>query len=117
MRIDRATEFKEVYIAESPNKMIPLEPLAIWPKIESQGDNRLYIEWGDTANGNHFTCKQIDVTGETTAPEMITLETDQGEIILHRVTKKLFDSDAKNRLMGHPEFSSVEEIRNYYLGS
>lgn len=105
-----------VYYVETADKK--RGEIAIRPSF--QGKN---VTWDDTSNGRvvhldaespHWT--QLNKQSQNSLVEKISVVfKDHTSATLQYLTLDLYNEKLKSRVVGSPDFSSTEELQNYYL--
>lgn len=100
----------KVYSLSSKDPKVQLNPIVIRPHVVNDR-----VEWEDTDRGGYIKFQKIEISK---THKQIRITGKAGEVILLTLlTLKIYNEKLKHRVSGHPEFSSDDELMNYYLNT
>ena len=99
-----------VYFVENAEEF-DLPSVAIRPKnikggIACDGNPRDFKVWGPV---------EIDGVDEAKHPRKIIVHSEYGDVILVKMTNKIFEEHLREYVIGSPKFASDDLLQNFYL--
>jgi len=113
-----------VYYVEATGTERTFNPIAIRPRIlglQADGGPDKRCEWEDTLRGSHVRYNKIltklpEEASDGKLPEKISLLGSEGETVhLVLLTYDLFKEKVAPRVWGELQFSSDEDLQQYFL--
>ena len=110
-----------VYLLQSDRPEERRAPLAIQPTFYYfEGQPALNrCEWGDTARRSYIFVASVDpidpLALQDNPPRSFVVHSAEGENLRFSfLTKSLFDDLLKGQVVGHPDFSSDDDVQKFY---